>query len=101
MRALAPLTLPVPAAFEDYRFALERPLFHPSRRPFPDRKALVALEAAAKAKQPVPSPAAAAAAAAANATAGLSVAWYVIADPVQSAIFERPGKEGYVQDPSR
>src|ERR1700682_2382555 len=51
MRALAPLTLPAQAAFEDYRFAIERPLFHPSRRPFPDRKALLAMEAAAKAKQ--------------------------------------------------
>src|SRR4051812_40575082 len=51
MRAVALATLPAHAAPEDYRFALERPLFHPSRRPFPDRKALLALDATAKAKQ--------------------------------------------------
>ena len=98
MRALAPLTLPAPGAFEDYRFALERPLFHPSREPFPDRKALAALEAATKAKQPVPSPAAPPPPPPPPPPPqGLLLRGTVIADPLQSAVFERSGKEGYVQ----
>jgi hypothetical protein len=95
MRALAPLTLPAQAAFDDYSFALERPLFHPSRRPFPDRKALVALEAAAKAKQTVPSPPPAAPPPAPP--QGFLLRGTVIAGPLQSAIFERSGKDGYMR----
>src|SRR3954454_21388642 len=53
-RAAGQVALPEHASFEEYRFALERPLFHPSRRPFPDRKSLAALEAATKAKPTVP-----------------------------------------------
>jgi hypothetical protein len=97
VRALAPLTLPAPADFEDYRFALERPLFHPSRRPFPDRKALVALEAAAKAKQIVPSPTPAAPPSSAPPPQGFLLRGTVIAGPLQSAIFERSGKDGYMR----
>ncbi len=96
MRALAPLTLPAPAAFEDYRAALERPLLHPSRGPFPDRKALAALEAAAKPKQPVPSPAAPPPPPPPP-PQGLLLRGTVIADPLQSAVFERSGKESYVR----
>jgi hypothetical protein len=95
MRALAPLTLPAQAAFDDYRFALERPLFHPSRRPFPERKALAALEAAAKAKQTVPSPPPAAPPP--PPPQGFLLRGTVIAGPLQSAIFERSGKDGYMR----
>jgi hypothetical protein len=95
VRALAPLKLPAPADFEDYRFALERPLFHPSRRPFPDREALVATEAAAKARQTVPSPTPAASRP--TPPQGFLLRGTVIAGPLQSAIFERPGKEGYMR----
>ena len=94
-RALAPLTLPAQAAFEDYRFALERPLFHPSRRPFPERKALAVLEAAAKAKQAVPSPPPAAPPQ--SPPQGFLLRGTVIAGPLQSAIFERSGKDGYMR----
>ena len=95
-RALAPLTLPEQAAFEDYRLALERPLFHPSRRPFPDRKALAALEAATKAKQTAPAPAAPPPSAPPP-PQGFLLRGTVIAGPLQSAIFERSGKDGYMR----
>ena len=97
MHALAPLTLPAQAAFEDYRFALERPLFHPSRTPFPDRKSLAALEAAAKARQAAPSPAALPQAPPAPPPQGFLLRGTVIADPLLSAVFERVGKESYVR----
>jgi hypothetical protein len=93
-----PLTLKAEAAFDDYRSALERPLFHPSRRPFPDRKALLALETAAKAKQaaqrstPVPQPPPAP-----SPPQGFLLRGTVIAGPLQSAVFERQGKDGYVR----
>lgn len=95
MRAIAPVALPAQAALEDYRFALERPLFHPSRRPFPDRKALVALEATAKAKQisqpaaappPPPTP-----------PQGVQLRGTVLAGPLQSAVFERTGSQTYMR----
>ena len=92
-RVLARVTLPEQAAFEDYRATLERPLFHPSRRPFPDRKAL-ALEAA-KAKLAVPSPTPAVPPPAPP--QGFLLRGTVIAGPLQSAIFERSGKDGYLQ----
>jgi hypothetical protein len=96
--ALAPVMLPEQAALEDYRFALERPLFHPSRRPFPDRKTLVALEAAAKTKQTVP-------AAAAppppppppSPPQGVQLRGTVLAGPLQSAVFERTSGQTYVR----
>lgn len=95
-RAPAPLALPVQAAFEDYRFALERPVLHPSRRPFPDRKALIAFEAAAKVKQTaaIPPPPAAPPKAPPQ---GFLLRGTMIAGSQQSAIFERPGKESYVR----
>ena len=97
-RVPAPLALPVQAAFEDYRFALERPVLHPSRRPFPDRNALVALEAAAKAKQTagIPPPPAAPPPPKAP-PQGFLLRGTMIAGSRQSAIFERPGKESYVR----
>ena len=96
--ALAPVMLPEQAALEDYRFALERPLFHPSRRPFPDRKTLVALEAATKAKQTVPT-------AAAPPTPppppsppqGVQLRGTVLAGPLQSAVFERTSGQTYIR----
>jgi hypothetical protein len=62
---------------------------------FPERKALAALEAAAKAKQSVPSPPPAAPPPAPP--QGFLLRGTVIAGPLQSAIFERPGKDGYMR----
>ena len=91
--------LPAQAAFEDYRFALERPLLHPSRRPFPDRKALIALEAAAKAKQVVqaPAPAAPPPPSVVQPPQGFLLRGTVIAGPLQSAVFERSGSQSYIR----
>jgi hypothetical protein len=93
-RAVAPATLPEHAALEDYRFALERPLFHPSRRPFPDRKALLALEATAKAKQ-ISQPAAASPPPP-RPPQGVQLRGTVLAGPLQSAVFERTGSQTYI-----
>ena len=95
-RALPPVTLPEQAAFDDYRFALERPLFHPSRRPFPDRKTLLALEVAAKAKQAAP-PAAAPPPPPPSPPNGVQLRGTVLAGPLQSAVFERVGSQTYVR----
>jgi hypothetical protein len=92
-----PITLPAQAAFEDHRAALERPLFHPSRRPFPDRKALLALETAAKAKQAAQRPAPVPPPPPPSPPQGFLLRGTVIAGPLQSAVFERQGKEGYVR----
>jgi hypothetical protein len=91
------LTLPVQPVIEDYRAALERPLFHPSRRPFPDRKALLALEASAKAKQAAQKPAPVPPPPPPSPPQGFLLRGTVIAGPLQSAVFERQGKEGYVR----
>jgi hypothetical protein len=95
-RAVASVTAPEQAALEDYRFALERPLFHPSRRPFPDRKTLVALEAAAKAKQTVPAPAAPPPRPP-SPPQGVQLRGTLLAGPLQSAVFERVGSQTYVR----
>jgi hypothetical protein len=95
-RALAPVTLPEQAAFEDYRFALERPVFHPSRRPFPDRKTLVALEAAAKSKQPAPKPSAPPPPPP-SPPQNVQLRGTVLAGSLQSAVFERTGSQNYIR----
>src|SRR5262249_60583236 len=84
-----PLTLRAQAVFEDYRSALERPLFHPSRRPFPDRKALLALETAAKAKQAAKSPAPVPPPPPPAPPQGFLLRGTVIAGPLQSAVVVR------------
>ncbi len=91
--------LPAQAAFEDYRSALERPLLHPSRRPFPDRKALIALEAAARAKQVAqpPAPVAPPPPSVVQPPQGFQLRGTVIAGPLQSAVFERSGTQSYIR----
>jgi hypothetical protein len=71
-------------------------LFHPSRRPFPDRKALLALETA-KAKQAAQSPAPVPPPPAPSPPQGFLLRGTVIAGPLQSAVFERQGKGSYVR----
>ncbi len=95
-RAITPVALPEQTAFENYRFALERPLFHPSRRPFPDRKTLVALEAAAKSRQ-VPPPPAAPAPRPPSAPQNVQLRGTVLVGPLQSAVFERAGSQNYIR----
>jgi hypothetical protein len=96
--AAAPLALPAPGPFDDFRPVIERPLFHPSRRPFPDRKALSALEAAAKAQQAAAvTPAVASAPPPPSPPQGFLLRGTIIVGPFQSAVFERPGKEIYVR----
>lgn len=96
-RALAPVTLPEQAAFENYRSALERPVFHPSRRPFPDRKTLVALEAAAKSKQAAPKPAAPPPPSPPSPPQNVQLRGTVLAGPLQSAVLERIGTQNYIR----
>jgi hypothetical protein len=95
-RAIAPVALPAQAGFEDYRFALERPLFHPSRRPFPDRKTLVALEAAAKSKQ-APPPPPAPPPRPPSPPQNVQLRGTVLVGPLQSAVFERAGSQNYIR----
>jgi hypothetical protein len=90
------VTLPEQAAFEDYRFALERPVFHPSRRPFPDRKTLVVLEATAKSKQAAP-PAVAPPPRPPSPPQNVQLRGTVLAGPLQSAVFERVGTQNYIR----
>jgi hypothetical protein len=98
--ALARVALPEQAGFDDYRAALERPLFHPSRRPFPERKALAALEAAAKAKPTAPPPAPPPPPPPPSPPQGVQLRGTVFAGPVQSAVFERAGNQSYVRVPA-
>ena len=91
--------LPAQAAFDDFRPALERPLFHPSRQPFPDRKSLIALEAAVKAKQvaQAPAPVAPPPPSVVQPPQGFLLRGTVIAGPLQSAVFERAGSQSYIR----
>jgi len=94
--AAVPVTLRAQAVFEDYSSALERPLFHPSRRPFPDRKTLVALEAAAKSKQPAPKPSAPPPPPP-SPPQNVQLRGTVLAGSLQSAVFERTGSQNYIR----
>jgi hypothetical protein len=98
MRSVGRVALPEQASFEEYRFALERPLFHPSRRPFPDRKSLAAIEAAMKARQTVPAIAAPPPPPPPPLPPqGIQLRGTVFAGPVQSAVFERGGSPNYLR----
>jgi hypothetical protein len=74
--------LPQPTALETYQAAFDKPLFHPSRRPFPD-KALQASRPAETAPVEVMPP------------QGVLLRGAVISGPFRSAIFERTGQPGY------
>jgi hypothetical protein len=78
------LRLPVPPPLEAYRVVIERPLFHPGRRPFAERSAIpVPPRNAAPSSLPPPQ--------------GFILRGTVMSAPVQSAIFERAAKKDYVR----
>jgi hypothetical protein len=79
------IRLPDPPPPEAYRAFTERPLFHPGRRPFPERSALLAAAQATPAPRVLPVP------------QGLSLRGTVISGPFRSAIFERIAKKDYIR----
>ncbi len=74
--------LPSPEAYKAFN---ERPLFHPGRRPFPEKSALAAAAQANPAPRILPVP------------QGLTLRGTVISGPFRSAVFERAAKKDYVK----
>ena len=89
--------LPAPPPAEAYRAVLERPLFHPGRRPFADRSAIAAAERSARAAEAQKAPAAPPPPVLLAPPQGVTLRGTIVSGPFRSAIFERTGRKDYVR----
>ncbi len=77
--------MPDPLSPEAYKAFGERPLFHPGRRPFPERSVLAAAAQANSAPRVLAAP------------QGFTLRGTVLSGPFRSAVFERAAKKDYVR----
>jgi hypothetical protein len=82
---------------EAYKAALERPLFHPGRRPFAERSVIAAAAAAAAAKMTPPQAPPVPAQTVLLPPQGLTLRGTIVSGPFRSAIFERAAKRDYIR----
>jgi hypothetical protein len=89
--------LVAPPPPEAYKAALDRPLFHPSRRPFAERSAIAAAERSALAAAQAAKAPAAPPPMRLPPPQGVTLKGTIVSGPFRSAIFERAAKRDYVR----